>query len=85
MKNAIFLVLLLEKKAESMAQFMSCKTYENVAPVSNWEKMYQNEQFEIAKNVIMRLKQRNTYTTMLTPWLQDTVEQCKIFYRTLLE
>ena len=36
------LCVLCEKKAETMAHFMSCKSYENVSPVLNWEKIYQN-------------------------------------------
>ena len=56
------LCVLCEMKAETMSHFLSCKTYENVAPIINWEKMFENkpdEQFKIAKNIRKRLKQRN--------------------------
>ena len=57
------LCVLCEKKAETMQYFMSCKAYENIAPIINWEKMYGNEpdeQFKIAINIRKRLKQRNS-------------------------
>ena len=42
---------------------MTCSSYKNIAPESDWEWIYENntdKQFEIAENIRKRLKQRRT-------------------------
>ena len=57
------LCVLCEKKAETILHFMTCNSYKNIAPESDWELIYENntdKQFEIAENISKRLKQRRT-------------------------
>ena len=55
-------VLCGEKKAETISHFMSCNSYDNIAPILDLESFNGNnpdEQFEIALNVRKRLKVRS--------------------------